>query len=262
MRTKITILSAVALAAGLLSSNAQVYSANVVGYYNIVTPLGSPGAANVKKNLISNQLLGAGGSNQVNVVLQQGLGDSTSQGVDLALWNGAQYVNYTYYGPTDSSGAPGFYDGISGLLITNKLKQGEGAFLINYSGKAITNTIVGEVVQGPITNTVAVGKAPYAICVPVSTNIIATFVNIVYGDGLSQKADYNHWNVTSQHFDQVLNYYGPTDAATTLGAWYGAGDGLDHSFDPAYAPAVGAGFEIVIYGGHAAYQWVSSFSVQ
>src|ERR1039458_6223534 len=34
MRTKLAILSAAALAAGLLSSQAQVYSANVVGYVN------------------------------------------------------------------------------------------------------------------------------------------------------------------------------------------------------------------------------------
>lgn len=261
MRTKVTILSAVALAAGLLSSHAQVYSANVVGYYNIVTPLGTPGAANVKKHLISNQLLGPGGSNDVNVVLQAGLDDSTSQGVDLALWNGAGFTTYTYYGPTDSSGAPGFYDGNTGLLITNKLGQGQAAFLINYSGRAITNTIVGTVVQGPVTNLVTVGIAPYAIKVPVSTNMIAPFVNIVSGDGMSQKADYYHFNVAQQKFDPILTWYGPTDSGTATGGWYD-GDGNDHTYDSAYFPSVGEGFELTIYGGASAYDWVSSFSVQ
>src|SRR5882762_6762285 len=102
MRTKTLLLSATALAVGLLSTQAQsnVYSANVVGYYKITTPLGSPGSS--KSHLISNQLLGAGGSNEVNVVMQGGLDDSYSQGVDLALWNGFSFNVFTYYGPTDS----------------------------------------------------------------------------------------------------------------------------------------------------------------
>src|ERR1051325_9654461 len=168
MRTKITLLSAAVLAAGLLSSNAQVYSANVVGYYNVVTPLGNPGPANLRKHLISNQLLGTGGSNDVNVVLQAGLGDAYSQGVDLGLWNGAGFTTFTYIGPTDAAPGPaGWYDGL-GNYATNKLNQGVGAFLVNYSGKALTNTFVGTVVQGPQTNVVTVGIAPYAIKVPVA----------------------------------------------------------------------------------------------
>src|SRR4051812_16300088 len=61
MRTKTLLLSAVALAAGLLSSQAQsnVYSVNVVGYANITL---QPGY-----NLISCPLLNS--NNDVNTVL-------------------------------------------------------------------------------------------------------------------------------------------------------------------------------------------------
>jgi len=262
MRTKTILLSAAALVAGLISSQAQnVYSVNVVGYYNLPTPVGSPG--NSKSHLIANQLLGSGGSNDVNVVLQAGLDDSTSQGVDLALWNGSGFTVFTYYGPIDSGGVPGFYDG-GGNFCTNKLSQGIGAFLINYSGKAITNTLVGDVRQGNVTNHIAVGSAPYGLNVPVSTNMVAPFVQLIPAsqlDNYSQSADYFHWNVGAQSFDAALTWYGPIDAGNATGGWYD-GLGNDHTFDPAFFPAVGEGFFLNVYNGKPAYDWVATFTVQ
>ena len=259
MRTKTTIISAVALAAGLLSASAQVYSANVVGYYNIVTPLGSAGST--KKNLISNQLLGGQGrTNGISDILVAGLGDAHSQLVNLLLWNGSGFTTYTYYGPTDAGNATGLYADGLGNPVNVPLPQAVGGFIENGSGRAITNTIVGEVVQGPFTNTITSGLAPHAIVVPVSTNLLASFVRLAFGDSLSQQVNYLHYNVAAQAFDGALTYYGPTDAGNATGAW-ADGLGTDQTFNPAFYPVVGAGF-FIDRGPNAPYQWVSSFTVQ
>jgi hypothetical protein len=258
MRTKITILSAVALAAGILSSDAQVYSANVVGYYNVVSPLGSPGAS--KKHLISNQLKGGqGGTNGISDVLVAGLGDGYSQTVNLLVWNGAGFTTYTYYGPTDAGNATGLWADGGGNPVNIPLPQGSAAFLENASGKIITNTIVGEVVQGPFAKPITVGKAPYSIVVPVSTNLLAPFVLLAFGNAQSQLINYLHYNVSQQKFDGALTYYGPTDAGNATGAW-ADGVGTDQTFNSAYYPLVGEGF--FIDNGAGAYTWNSAFTVQ
>jgi hypothetical protein len=228
-----------------------------VGYYNVVTPLGNPGSS--KKHLISNQLLGAGNTNDINVTLVAGLGDAHSQNVNLLVWNGAGFTTYTYYGPTDAGNATGLWaDGFGNPAQVN-LNQGRAAFIENASGVAITNTFVGTVVQGPITIPITVGKAPYSIGVPVSTNLLAPFVMLASGDAVSQQINMLHFNVGAQAFDGALTYYGPTDAGNATGAW-ADGFGNDQTFNPAYYPTVGEGF--FIDNGAPAYNWVSSFSVQ
>lgn len=259
MRTKISILSAVALAAGLASASAQVYSANVVGYYNIITPSGVPG--NTTKHLIANQLLGGqGNTNGISDCLVAGLGDAHSQNVNLLLWNGSGFATYTYYGPTDSATPNGVYADGGGNAVNVSLDQAQGAFLDNASGLALTNTVVGQVVQGPVTKTIASGLAPYSIVVPISTNLLASFVGLATGDALSQHVNYLHWNMAAQAFDGSLTYYGPTDAGNATGAWADGG-GNDQSFNPAFYPLVGEGF-FIDRGVDAGYQWVSSFTVQ
>jgi hypothetical protein len=258
MRTKITILSAVALAAGLFTSHAQVFSANVVGYYNVVSPLGNPGSS--KKHLISNQLKGGqGGTNGISDVLVAGLGDVNSQKVNLLKWNGAGFTTYTYFGPTDAGNATGLWADGGGNPVNVPLNQGEAAFLENASGVALTNTIVGEVVQGPFAKTITVGKAPYSIVPPISTNLLAPYVLLAFGDALSQKVNLLHWNLGLQKFDGALTYYGPTDAGNATGVWADGG-GTDQTANAAYFPTVGEGF--FIDNGAPAYTWTSSFTVQ
>jgi len=246
------------MAASLFTSNAQVFSANVVGYYNIVSPLGSVGSS--KKHLISNQLKGGqGGTNGISDVLVAGLGNAQSQKVNLLKWNGAGFTTYTYYGPTDAGNATGLWADGGGNPVNVPLSQGEGAFIENASGVAITNTIVGEVVQGPFAKTIAVGKAPYSIVVPVSTNLLVSYVRLAFGDAISQKINYLHYNVALQKFDGALTYYGPTDAGNATGAW-ADGVGTDQTANPAFFPLVGEGF--FIDNGAPAYTWTSSFTVQ
>ena len=249
-----------ALAAGLLSSNAQVYSANVVGYYNIVTPLGTPGHS--KRHLLGNQLLGPGNTNDIDVVLVAGLDDSTDQGVNLLTWNYAtkQFVTSTYFGPSNAGNSTGVWADSLGNPVVISLNQLDGAFLENFSGRAITNTVVGTVVQGPLSKTIGTGLNPYSLPVPVSTNLLAGSLSLVTTDAYDQKVNYVHYNVAAQQFDGALTYFGPSNAGNATGAWADS-LGNDQTANPAYFPTVGEGFFIDNYSGNT-FPWTPSFTVQ
>jgi hypothetical protein len=119
MRTKTLLIAAAALAAGVISSEAQVYSANIVGYVNVNLPAG-------QLALISNPL--DDGTNQANDLLS-GLPNKST----LDVWNGSGFTPYT--------------KGASGFAGNPPLPVGTGFFVKSIS--AYTNTFVGNVVPAP-----------------------------------------------------------------------------------------------------------------
>ena len=125
MRTK-ALLCAVALAASIASSLAQVYSLNVVGYYNITVPNGY--------TLCANQL--NTGSNQIGQVLPTPPDDAL-----VLTFAGGAYN-------TDIASGGAWYDYNSAAPSTTTLPPGKGWFY-NNPGAATTLTLVGEVPQGP-----------------------------------------------------------------------------------------------------------------
>jgi hypothetical protein len=132
MRTK-TLLVAAALAAGLATSMAQnVYSLNVVGYYNV------PVQANTWY-LIGNQL---------------GKDNNLLKDVIPVAPDGAQFQKF------DNGYQAFVFDEIDGSwtganVDTTTLKPGEGGFF--KSPTATTVTFVGEVPQGSLTNSLPIG---------------------------------------------------------------------------------------------------------
>jgi hypothetical protein len=148
MRTKITILSAVAMAAGMLTSDAQVYSANVVGYVNINI------AANQKFTLLANPL--SNGGNQISNVLS-----TLPDGNSVLTFSGGSF------GQNVKDLFGGGFDNPSQVLA-----PGTGFFIKNDNDTAMTITFVGEVEQGLRTN--ALPFNAYALVgshTPVGTNI-------------------------------------------------------------------------------------------
>jgi len=131
MRTK-ALLCAAALAAGIASSMAQsnVYSLNVVGYYNVPIP------AN-QLVLLANQLNTT--NNTIGALLP-----APPPGSQLYKYAGS-YTIYTF-DPDDLNWVPD---------AAGTLNPGEGAFL--RSPVATTITFVGEVLQGSLTNTLPAG---------------------------------------------------------------------------------------------------------
>jgi len=116
---KTLLISAGLLAAGVISSQAQTYSANIVGYVNVVCP------ANTLV-LASNPL--DDGTNTANSILA-----SLPNKSSIQLWNGSGFTPY-------SKTATGFAGNPS-------IPVGTGFFVKSVSN--FTNTFVGNVVPAP-----------------------------------------------------------------------------------------------------------------
>jgi hypothetical protein len=124
MRTKTLLLSAVALAAGLVSSQAQnVYSANIVGYVNIIS------LANSNTPVVNP--LDLDGVNNITNVLANSPGGTLVQ-----IWNGAGFdaVSRSSFGSHAWSAS----------AATNNIPPGKGFFL--KTPVDFTNVFVGNVV--------------------------------------------------------------------------------------------------------------------
>jgi hypothetical protein len=155
MRTKTLLLSAVALAAGLLSSQAQsnVYSANIVGYVSLTN------AAN-QFALMANPL--DSGSNTLSNLFA-----SSPNGTLVEVWNGAGFQSAT--------------KGFGGVWTTNlTLSPGQGFFFKSSANG--TNTFVGSVVApngGSLTNSYAASLfALVGSPIPYTDNLTGTNLNL------------------------------------------------------------------------------------
>jgi hypothetical protein len=120
---KTLLIAAAALVAATVSSEAQVYSANIVGYVNATCPAST-------LVLLSNPL--DDGTNHANDVFATLPNKSTVQ-----LWNGTGFTSYTKTA--------------SGFAGNPSLPVGGGFFVSSVSN--FTNTFVGNVVPNPGGNT-------------------------------------------------------------------------------------------------------------
>jgi hypothetical protein len=130
---KTLLIAAAALAASIISSEAQVYSQNIVGYVNVPFVAGF--------TAVGNPLQNADGVNSATNVIT-GIPDFSY----VYVWNGSGYNAYEVYQGQyyDSQG--------NGLVPTPNLPVGTGVFI--QASAAFTNTFVGTVL---VTNT-AVGS--------------------------------------------------------------------------------------------------------
>jgi len=188
MRTKILLASAAALAAGVLASNAQVYSANVVGYVNVVYPAG--------QYAMSANPLTTGNDVLTNVLT------STTGASTIAYWTGSGFATYQYSG-VQKKWLNGAVD-----VSTSLVKPGFGYF-IKAGGAGFTNTYVGSVVAatggGTATNALLAGYQPVGETVPYSDVVTnAATVNLTVG-GASLLLT---WNQSGQAFDPTYQYSG------------------------------------------------------
>ncbi len=149
MRTKTLLLTAAALAAGLATSVAQsnVYSVNVVGYVNVTLTNGF--------TLMGNQLDldGTGLNNNVNTVFSTNLPSGANV---FAFTGGAFAPNATYGSKSGWSGGTNY--------VNAALAPGRGVFVQLPSAKTIT--LVGNVMQGGLSNSYPAGYSVISSMVP------------------------------------------------------------------------------------------------
>jgi len=122
---KTLLIAAAALAAGVISTQAQVYSQNVVGYVNTPLPAGFTPIVNPLQNSDNTQ------TNSATVVMPN-IPDLSY----VYNWNGNSYVTYIVF-----QGA--YYDVNQNPVPTPNFNVGNGLF-INAS-QPFTNTFVGTV---------------------------------------------------------------------------------------------------------------------
>jgi len=184
MRTKTLLIAAAALAATVISSEAQtVYSANVVGYVNQVTGSGVP-------SLIANPLDNGAGNVLTNVFIG-------APGATLVqAWNA-------------SAGAFDVYKLQAGhwknlVTLTNAdnfvVRPGTGVFIVSAGANPYTNTYVGQVVPlvgSSVTNVVQPGAQLVSSIIPYADFVTntTTFNLTVAGATLLQK-----WDPVGQQF--------------------------------------------------------------
>jgi len=240
MRTKTLLIAAAALAVGIISSEAQVYSQNVVGYVNLTV-------TNHTFAMVANQL--DTGSNTVDNVLPSG---AVSSSTTLLLWNGAAFQQFIYYNADDSpDGNVGWYDVSTQNPCTNNLNIGAGAFIHNPSASDITLTTVGQVAQGTNQYSVVSGYNLYSIPVPLSTNLY-----VMGFPATSLQDTYLLWNGSG--FNAPLIYYNADDSPDGNAGWYTFGD-VPKDGDPTVWPQVGQSFFINHHGGSTT--WTNIFIV-
>ena len=266
MKTKSLLIAAATLAVGVFTSQAAVYSQNIVGYYNVVTPVG-------KYSFLANQL--TNGDNSINSVVTTGLisDPNANYNTQIFVWNGHGYNIYQWFTGADadynflaSGSVNGWYDSVGGLA-PDSLNPGKGAFIYNPtgSGAAVTNTIVGSVVQGTNTTTVTKGYNVYALIPPVSTNIDGAFASFPGASDPNGSANDQLyiWNGNGYN---IAYYFTGADAdynflaSGSVNGWYDS-VGTYLSTTPAYQPKVGQAFFIYRDPSQATNSWTYSFQV-
>ena len=278
MKTKTLLIAAAALVAGIISSEAQVYSQNVVGYVNQPIPANS-------YQIVGSQLINGSDVNQtngdINVTLTAGLisspndPPSSSSNSIAFIWNGAGYAQYFYFNQTDATTWQGFaspagwYDllGNSANVLLNK---GKACFIQNHSIFPMTITTTGNVLGGTVgsTNytTIVAGYNLIALQVPIVTNVTVAG----YGLPTSLRSDpvdppnpskndtLYAWNGVgyAQYF-----FFNQADATTWQGFASPAGfyDLLGNPM-PTTTPVVNQGF--FLYHTGASVTWTNGFTVQ
>jgi hypothetical protein len=204
MKTKtLLITAAAALAAGIMSSQAQVYSQNVVGYVNATIP--ANGYA-----LLSNPL-DTGNNVLTNLILVGGAPSTTTK---ADVWTGSGFTTYTLR-------AGGWSSGASGVL----LNPGTGFFIQNLATTNITITFVGNVVAGTNLVPYTAGYDPVGSVTPISGLVQTTLgLPAVNGDKVLQ------WNPTSQGYitytRRATGWGGGLEPTIGTNSFYGVAEGF------------------------------------
>jgi hypothetical protein len=287
MKIKATLIAAATLAVGVISSQAQVYSQNVVGYVNQVIPANS---FQIIAGTLINGSDAAQTNGDINLVLTNGLvsdknGPPNGSNSVAYVWDPVHNGVATYYyfnaadatyweqgGPGGPAYPGGWYNG-GGAQLSFSLHPGIGVYIQNKFSQPITITTVGNVFQGTNVTTIQPGFQLISFNSPVSsapntTNTWGLPANLTSSNVGNQSQNDTIFVWDSLH-NGVATFYWFNSADATY--WQQGGPGgptypagfydLGGSAMPAFDyPQVNQGF--YLYHNGAAIQWTNSFSVQ
>jgi hypothetical protein len=169
MRTKTLLIAAAALAVGVLTSSAQTYSQNIVGY--VTMPLRSGGGFTMLVNPLTNTTANA----------ETVMGSCLDAGDQISLWAGHSYNTFTYQGGPNGYLTPpdDWVDSNGNNVAAPNLLPGQGYFYATGSGDTETNTFTGSVVltnstiMNPGGGFTLVGSTP-----PISVSVESTNMSL------------------------------------------------------------------------------------
>jgi hypothetical protein len=151
MRTKTLIIASALVAAGIVTSAAQVFSVNVVGYVNVTVPAGF--------SMIANPLNNTEGNTLSNLI------PAPEFGTTVYRWNGATFDGSSFLG----AWIPDF-----------EVNPGQGLFIELAS--ASTLTFVGEVNQGELVVNLPAGFEIISNTVPAEETLTEMGIPAEFGD--------------------------------------------------------------------------------
>jgi hypothetical protein len=213
MRTKTLVLTALlGVAASPLFAQTNVYSVNAVGY---VQQSLTPGQFAMIANPLNTT------NNRISSVLV--LPDANA-GSQVWKWTGSTYTSAIWQGVADGWTQPNL-----------TLNPGEGCF-IKLAGTPYTNTWVGEVMQGSLTNNMPIGFAIRSSMVPQTGDADSLGISVAANPG------------------DVLYRFNPSTGLYQSAIYQGSPDGWTSST----ALNVGQAF---FYKTTAGNNWVRSFTV-
>ena len=244
---KTLLIAAAALAAGVITSQAQVYSQNIVGYVNQPLPLGF---VNVANPLDASDASGI--NNSITNIIPVFSGNYDGDG--LYVWNGTSYKQYTI----DSGQSTGVGNAADTAAVTPPtVNPGIAIFIQNTAG-ALTNTFTGAVhADGAATGSLAVGTTTNFI--PLNFSFVASKLPI--GGGISSvlglpadgSLDGSGIYIPNIVGGQVLGFVQYT---VDSGQSTGFGNAADTASAPEPVVPVGAGFFIQNTAG--ALNWIQA----
>ena len=175
MKINSLLIAAATLAVGAVSSQAQVYSQNIVGYVNVVCTNGGTGYTLVNNPFDT-------GNNILTNIIQTGTVPATT--TKALIWNGSSFATYTMRSGGWSSGAS-----------TVLLNPGTGFFIQNSATTNITITFTGSVLGGTNLVPYAAGLTPIGAVPPIA-GLVQTTLGLpeVNGDKVLQ------WNPATQGY--------------------------------------------------------------
>jgi hypothetical protein len=191
MKAKTLLIAAAALAAGVMTSQAQVYSQNIVGYINV--PLSTTSGY----VLVANQLdLDGTGTN--NTVISA-VGTNLPANSQILAWTGSSFKTTTFNGTAWNSAA------VSAPVV-KAMQPGSGFFI--YTPTPTNVTFVGNVITGSNSYPITAGYQIVAPSGPVSGTLDTT----------------NHYVANVN--DAILVWNGSSFKTHTYNgsAWNGGGD--------------------------------------
>jgi hypothetical protein len=241
---KTLLIAAAALAAGVISSQAQVYSQNIVGYVNTPLPLGT--------SFISIPLANTAGDSMTNTIPNSGQLD----GAVVSIFNGTHFVQSTF----DSTMPTGFGNASDSAAVPAPVVDpGTSFYLNNNTGVIQTNTFVGQVfiasIPGTATNSLPAGNSFAASVIP-------------FGGGISSSLQFSNnagaldGTIVSQPNIVGGSIHGFTQTVFDSTMSTGFGNASDSASAPEPQVVVGGGFIYNNNAGGGAIQWVQTLNVQ